>query len=70
MGINITIPMSRYKQFTRVQANGQRFGQQFYDFMELDKVKDKDNRIWCDTLYNAGDHIARQMVLASIDQDS
>lgn len=67
MVINITIPLSRWKQFGRVPANGQRTGQQFYDFMELDKVTDPDNRVWCDTLYNASDKAARQMILASVD---
>lgn len=70
MAINISIPMSRYKQFGRIPANGQRFGQQFYDFMELHKVQDPDNKVWCDALYQASDHVARQMVLASVDQNN
>lgn len=68
MAISITIPLSRWKQFGRVQANGQRMGQQFYEFMQLHKITDADNKVWCDTLYNASDKAARQMILASVDQ--
>ena len=69
MAITITIPRSRYNQFQRV-PNAQRWGQQFYEFMELHKVTDPDNKIWCDLLYNASDRTARQMVLASLDHSS
>lgn len=70
MAITITIPLSRYRAFARPANSPQRWGQMFYEFMELHKVTDKDNKIWCDMLYNASDRTARQMVLASIDHSN
>ena len=67
--MSIVIPLSRWKQFGRIPANGQRMGQQFYDFMELHKITNADDRVWCDGLYNASDKAARQMILASVDQN-
>lgn len=70
MGISITIPKSRYKQFTKDRNDPRRWGQQFHAFMELEKVTDPDNKVWCDVLYNATEHVGRQMVLASLDHNN
>lgn len=70
MAISISIPMSRYRAFTKDRTDARRWGQQFYDFMKLEKVTDPDNKVWCDALYNAKEHVARQMVLASIDHNN
>lgn len=62
----LSIPFSRYKSFQR-KPNAGRFGQQFYEHMELHKVTNPEDKEWCDKLYNIADKYGRQMVLAAID---
>lgn len=55
--ITIEIPKSRFDEFCKIakEPNGQRFGQRFYNFMELHKVTSPANQGWADKLYNATD---------------
>ncbi len=63
----MTIPFSRYKGFEHTRADGRRWGQHFYDYMELSKVNDELAKFWCDQLYIADDVTARRTVLNVID---
>lgn len=62
----LSIPISCFRRFEK-KDNGQRWGQQFYEYMELHKVTSPFDKVWCDALYNASDVTARQMVLNAID---
>ena len=64
----ISIPLSRFNQF--VPAPGKRWGQSFYDFMQLHKITSTEAKVWSDRLYNAKDDVAKQMVKTSIDHRS
>ena len=66
----MTIPMSRYYRFVYDKTKGTRWGQQFYEFMDLHKVTNPFDKAWCDGMYNASTHIGRQMVLANIDREN
>lgn len=66
----IAIPVSRWRGFHHTRADGRRLGQHFHDYMELEKVTDKNQRAWCDQLYNANDVIARQMIMVNLDHNN
>lgn len=63
----ISIPYSRFKAFQHNQNDGRRYGQHFYDYMELHKATSAFDKLWCDKLYNANNKLARQMILNAID---
>lgn len=64
----VSIPLSRWQSFKHTKEDGRRLGQHFYDHMELDKIVDPTQKVWCDQLYNQpSDHTARQMILVNID---
>ena len=57
------------ESFVNEFNRGQRFphlrwGQQFYEFMRLNKVTNQDDAAWCNKLYNAPDDVAKRMVCA------
>lgn len=64
----ITIPLTRWRGFHHTREDGRRLGQHFHDYMEFEKVTDKDLRVWCDALYNAKDVTARQMIMVNLDR--
>lgn len=66
----ISIPLSRFKAFSHTRTDGRRWGQHFYDYMELGKVTSGFDKVWCDKLYQVNDVQARQMVLNVIDYDN
>lgn len=66
----ISIPKSTFHRFTFDDTLGTRYGQQFYDYMGLEKITDPFNKLWCDQIYNASHHIARQMILTALDHDN
>lgn len=66
----VPIPLSRWKGFTHTRADGRRLGQHFYDYMELHKITDSTQKVWCDQLYQVNDGVARQMILVNIDQEN
>jgi len=66
----LTIPFSRFKGFEHKRNDGRRWGQHFHDYMELSKVTNGIDKVWCDKLYTVDDVTARQMVLNVIDQDN
>lgn len=66
----MSIPKSRLDRFVYDRDLGTRWGQQFYDYMELHKVTDPFNKVWCDKLYEVRDQLARQMVLNSLDHQN
>lgn len=45
-----------------------RWGQAFYNFMKLHKVKDPQDKEFCDRLYNAPDEKAKAMVTSRTDR--
>jgi len=64
------IPYTQIRQFRRTNTD-QRWGQEFYDFMKLEKVQDPEDKAWCDELYNEPDDArAKVMVLARIDYNA
>lgn len=68
--MTIAIPKSAYNRFKFNKDLGTRWGQQFYDFMELQKVTDPFDKVWCDKLYEANAHVGRQMVLIVLDHNN
>ena len=50
------------------QNKALRWGQAFYKFMKLDKVKDPQDKEFCDRLFNADDAKAKAMVLSRTDK--
>lgn len=66
----MTIPKSRFNQFQYKRELGTRWGQQFYEFMELHKVTDPFDKLWCDKLYEANHILGRQMVLIALDHNN
>jgi hypothetical protein len=65
--VSLSIPLSRYREFRKqyIQQNGLRFGQAFYNYMELHKVTSEKE--FCDTLFNASDVIAVSMIEGIVD---
>lgn len=63
----MSVPISLYKRFVFNKEDSRRWGQQLYDFMELHKVTNSFDKVWCDKLYEQGPYIGRQMVLAVMD---
>lgn len=64
----ISIPYSRIKQFHATDYPvSMRHGQALHAFLELDKIQDVDDRIWCDRLYNADESTAIKMIEAVTD---
>lgn len=66
----MSIPMSRYRYFTFDKNLGTRWGQQFYDYMKLEKITSPFDKVWCDSLYQKNASQGRQMVLAVIDHQN
>jgi len=64
----LTFPASRVNQFRFDPNSGLRWGQSFYDFMQLDKCT--QDREFCDKLYNATDETAKDMVRDRIDTNN
>lgn len=63
----LTIPASTYYRFQFDPELGTRYGQQFYDYMAFQKITNPFDRVWCDKIYNAPQHIVRQMILTVLD---
>ena len=59
-------PKTRVMDF-RHTNKAQRWGQAFYDYMELHKVTDPDEKVFCDKLYNADNDTAKMMVASRTD---
>lgn len=68
-GVTLTIPESRLKAFRKAEDD-QRWGQAFYDYMELHKITEPVNKAWCDKLYCAGFIDARKMVHSVLDRNN
>lgn len=64
--VTIKFPLSRVVAF-KPADHKRRWGQQFYDYMELDKVTSSPNREYCDKIYNAPRDEAERMVENRID---
>lgn len=64
----LTIPLTRVNEYMAQPAvPGQRAGQRFYDFMQLDKCTDPEVKEWADKLYNAPSSEAYAMIAAVTD---
>ena len=50
------------------QNKALRWGQAFYKFMKLDKVKNIQDKEFCDRLFNADDDKAKAMVASRTDR--
>ncbi len=48
----------------------QRYGQAFYSYMKLDKVCERQDKDFCNRLYNADDAKAKAMIQSRIDQNN
>ena len=66
----MSIPASAYYRFVYDKTLGTRWGQQFYEFMELHKITNPFDKVWCDKMYEVGTHMGRQMVLSSLDRNN
>lgn len=66
----ISIPLSRYREFKYDRSKGTRWGQQFYEYMELQKITSHIAKVWCDKLYEQTSNTGRKMVLAVIDHNN
>jgi len=65
MNVSLVIPKSTFDQFRKSNPN-LRWGQEFYTFMQLHKVKSE--RVFFDRLYNEqSDEVAKKMVLSIVD---
>lgn len=62
----ITIPLSTYKKFHR-KNKALRWGQEFYIFMEFDKITNSEDKIFVDKLYIVKDETAMAMIKEKID---
>lgn len=62
----IKFPKSRVDRFRHTNAH-KRWGQAFYDWMRLDKVRDAVDKAYCDRIYTATDAEARQLVASRLD---
>jgi hypothetical protein len=68
--VTIVIPKTRFSQFRHTNPN-LRWGQEFHQFMGLEKITSDPNKIWCDRLYNEPNAArARAMVLQQIDVEN
>lgn len=65
----ITFQKSRLDAF-RHNNSQKRWGQAFYDFMKLSKVKNQADKDFCDRLYNASDDKAKAMVQSRLDRSA
>ena len=68
----IQFPRSRIVQFYKENpdwhtAKGLRFGQAFYNFMQLEKVTNAADKAFCDKLFNADSLTAQRMVIERTD---
>lgn len=70
----IRIPRSQvlafHKAHPQPSQEGQRYGQAFYTFAELDKVENPGDKLWCNELYYAGSERARRMVIERTDWEN
>ena len=46
-----------------------RYGQAFYDFMQLHKVTDPVDKIFCDRIYEAEESLAKGLIQSRIDSN-
>lgn len=60
----LTFSASEVKRFVH-NNKAKRWGQDFYDFMKLDKVKDPQDKHFCDKLYNEPDDAKAKNMVAS-----
>lgn len=63
----LTFSASEVKRFVH-NNKAKRWGQDFYDFMKLDKVKNPQDKHFCDKLYNAEESVAKAMVKSRTDK--
>jgi len=63
----LMFPKSRVDAF-RHRNTALRWGQAFYSYMKLEKCR--QDRFFCDKLYNADEATARAMVASRIDHNS
>lgn len=70
----IQIPRSQvlafHKAHPQPSQEGQRYGQAFYTFAELDKVENEEDKKWASQLYYAESERARRMVIERTDWES
>lgn len=67
MNAPLTTSVTSYNRFLKdykLNGTGQRFGQAFYNYFELYRMKQTP---WHDVLYNATDRNARAMIEATLD---
>lgn len=67
--VSLEIPAWRFKEFSKIRSehnDGRRWGQQFYDYMELDKITSPANLQWANRLYQTDGNEAREMVRARV----
>lgn len=71
---SIKFPRSRILQFYREHPkwhqSGQRFGQLFYDWMELEKTTRSADQALCSRLYNSDSMTAQQLVIQYTDWET
>lgn len=61
----INLSMARVNEyFSKPPVPGQRAGQSFHDFFELNNLTDPNDKLWADKLYNATSTEAYVMIAA------
>ena len=67
---SVVIPLWRYNDFCQVRKapDGRRWGQHFYDYLEMHKMTSPANKAWADRLYQEpNERTARAMVIVRLD---
>jgi len=67
----LTFPRSRVLQFYKDnptwREKGLRLGQAFYRYMDLEKVKNQDDKVFVETLYQAQSDVACKLIIQHTD---
>lgn len=70
----LTFPGTRVKQFYKEnplwKEKGLRLGQAFHNFMELHKITNPEDKLFCDTLWEASNTIANHMIICRTDWEN
>lgn len=63
----VSIPVSAWNRFVYDRQDPRRWGEQFYDYMELHLVTSSFDKVWCDGMRRTGSKTGRQMVMVALD---
>ena len=64
----IMFPATSVANFRRTNL-ALRYGQEFHQYMKLEKVTDPKDKLFCDRLFNANDKLAKKMITSRTDNN-